>query len=51
MNFNEFLSLIKVIRMLYGRDFAEIVFAKNIDQYYDLNSEELTKSQQTVKDY
>jgi len=47
MPFAEFLGLIKVVRMLYGRDFAAKVFAKNVGKYYDLNSEELTKVKQT----
>lgn len=41
MPFLEFLALVKVIKMLYGRDFAEKFFTNNISQYYNLNSESL----------
>ena len=43
MTFAEFLSLVKVVKMLYGTETAEKLFAKNIDLYYDLNSASLLK--------
>lgn len=43
MSFMEFLELVKVIKMLYGRDLAEKVFTKNIGSYYNINSESLFK--------
>lgn len=46
MLFSNFLDLIKVLKMLYGRNVAEEVFAKNIDLYYDLNSESLKAQNQ-----
>lgn len=38
----EFLQLIKVVKMLYGRDTAEKVFTKNINMYYNLDSTSFT---------
>lgn len=43
MTFTEFLSLVKVLKMLYGRDFADNFFTNNIDLYYDLDSASLNK--------
>jgi len=37
MSFSEFLDLVKVLRMLFGRDIADQYFTKNIDLYYNLN--------------
>jgi len=45
MQFNEFLQLVKVIRMLYGTEIAADVFAKNISKYYNLNYHEFVKSE------
>lgn len=44
MLFTEFLALVKVIRMLYGLQIADEFFKKNIDRYYDLSYDELSKS-------
>lgn len=41
MQFTEFLQLVKVIKMLYGRQFAEKFFTNNISLFYDLDSESL----------
>ena len=41
MPFNDFLKLVIVVKSLYGRDIAEKLFTKNIDLYYNLNSESL----------
>lgn len=38
---DEFLNLIKVVKMLYGRELAESLFSQNIDKYirnYELMS-------------
>lgn len=37
MPFNEFLNLIKVLKQLYGRDYAQRVFEKNYRLFYNLN--------------
>lgn len=37
----EFLELVKVVKMLYGRDIAEKVFTKNISTFYNIDSESL----------
>lgn len=42
MPFLEFLQLVKTLKMLFGREIAEKFFTKNINMYYDLNSESLT---------
>lgn len=49
MPFIEFLALVKVIKMLYGRDFAEKFFTNNISQYYNLNSESLFDTRKAVE--
>lgn len=41
MTFQEFLSLVKTIKMLYGRDLATKVFEKNLNSYYNLDSASL----------
>lgn len=41
MTYLEFLQTIKVLKMLFGREVAEKVFTKNINSYYNLNSENL----------
>lgn len=41
--FTEFLDLVKVLKMLYGRQVAEIFFTKNVGSYYDLDSESLSQ--------
>lgn len=38
MSYPEFLDTVKVLKMLYGRDIAEIFFTKNNNLYYDTNS-------------
>lgn len=43
MSFMEFLEFVKVVKMLYGRDFAEKLFTKNISSYYNISSESLSK--------
>lgn len=43
MTFTEFLQLVKVLKMLYGRNVAEMFFTKNISLYYDLDNESLLK--------
>jgi len=42
MTFTEFLSLVKVLKMLYGTQIAEKVFTENIELYYNLDSASLT---------
>lgn len=37
MSFIEFCQLVKVCRMLYGLDFGQKFFEKNIDNYYGLD--------------
>jgi hypothetical protein len=41
----EFLDLIKVVKMLYGRDLAVNLLEKNIKTFYDVDSESLTKKE------
>jgi hypothetical protein len=48
MTFLEFLQLVKVVRMLYGRDVAERFFTKNINKYYNLNSESISNIRKVV---
>lgn len=43
MNFLEFLQLVKVTKMLYGRDVAINLLEKNLHKYYNLDSEGLNK--------
>ena len=43
MSFYDFLALIKILKMLYGRTVAEKYFTKHIDEWYNLGSESLTK--------
>ena len=43
MSFNEFLNLVKVIKMLYGREISSKVLEKNLHKYYNLSSESLKK--------
>ena len=38
----EFLNLIKVLRMLYGRDFATKVFENNFKTFYNVDSASLS---------
>lgn len=38
MSFEEFLDLVKVIKMLYGRNIACEVFEKNYQKYYNLKN-------------
>ncbi len=42
MSFGEFLKLVNVVKMLYGRSVAEKFFTNNVDQYYNLNSASIT---------
>lgn len=44
MSFQEFLDLVKVVKMLYGREFAEVLFKNNIDLFYKLNYNEISAS-------
>lgn len=44
MPFNDFLSLVKVIKMLYGSHIATIFFEKNIENYYKLILDDLNTS-------
>ena len=44
MRFDEFLSLVKVIKMLYGSHIATIFFEKNIGNYYKLTLDDLNTS-------
>lgn len=37
MPFEEFLLLVKVLKLLYGGQIAATFFEKNIDLYYDLD--------------
>lgn len=37
MPFSEFLNLTKIIKMLYGREYACEFFQKNYKEFYDLN--------------
>lgn len=46
MPFNEFLDLVKVMKMLYGREIAEKFFAKNIQLYYNLDSASISKTKE-----
>lgn len=48
MNFDDFLGLCKVIRMLYGTEFAIKFFEKNIDLYYNLDSISITKRKEQI---
>lgn len=41
MSFAEFLKLVQVLKMLYGREVAEKVFTNNIHKYYNLTNESL----------
>lgn len=43
MSFLEFLQLVKVFKMIYGRDIAQNILEKNLHKYYNLNSESLQK--------
>lgn len=43
MNFNDFLNLTKVIRMLYGTTVAGKFFEDNINKFYNLTLNDLTK--------
>lgn len=38
MKFDEFLSFVKVVKMLYGRDVACKLFETNYRKYYNLSS-------------
>jgi hypothetical protein len=44
MLLKDFLDMVKVLKMLYGRDIAESFFKKNIDQFPDLLYSELSAS-------
>ena len=37
-SFNDFLTFIKVLKMLYGRDVAEKVFTKALKECYNVDS-------------
>lgn len=39
----EFLELVKVVKMLYGREIAEKLFTKNLKVFYNVDSESLIK--------
>lgn len=41
IDFNEFLDLVKVIKMLYGRDIATRFFENYIKKWYNVNSESM----------
>lgn len=43
MPFNEFLDLVKVLKMLYGSEIAKNFFTKNVNKYYNLDSESILK--------
>lgn len=43
MSFLEFLALVKVFKMIYGRDVAQNILEKNLHKYYNLDSESLSK--------
>lgn len=38
LSFEEFLSLVKVVKMLYGREVAERLFTKKIKEWYNIDS-------------
>lgn len=42
----EFLELVKVVKMLYGRDIAEKLFTKNINTFYNVSSASITNTQE-----
>lgn len=44
MLFSEFLSLVKVLKMLYGSHIATAFFEKNIALFYDLDDTEFSAS-------
>lgn len=44
MSFTEFLSLVKVVRMLHGREVAIIFFKNNIAKFYQLNYDDISAS-------
>lgn len=44
MPFTDFLKLVTVLKVLYGRDIAERFFQKNIDKYYDLKYDDISAS-------
>lgn len=37
MSFDEFLNLVKTVKILYGREVAHSLFQKNYKQFYNLN--------------
>lgn len=43
---HEFLELVKVVKMLYGRDVAEKLFTKNIETFYNVNSASIINTQE-----
>ena len=45
---SEFLELIKVVRMLYGKELAEALFDQNIDNYVR-NYSTLSKQRNSLK--
>lgn len=44
IDFIEFLELVKVIKMLYGRDIAEKFFTYNIKRWYNVDSASMINS-------
>jgi len=50
MLFSEFLDLVKVMKMLYGREIAEKFFTKNVTSFYNLDSESLNQVKKTETD-
>ena len=43
LTFEEFLDLVKVVKMLYGRDVAEKCFTKGLSQLYNIDSASISK--------
>lgn len=43
LNFDEFLSLVKVLKMLYGREIAEKCFTNGLSQLYNIDSASFSK--------
>lgn len=43
LTLEEFLHLVKVIKMLYGREIAEKYFTKGLSQIYNIDSASLSK--------
>ena len=46
LSFTEFLDLVKVLKMLYGREIAERVFTENLSRVYNINNASFLKKRQ-----